>query len=83
MTETIRVRLLYFGPLRDLMDAAEESLDLPAGTSARGLRAQIDKRVPGQLHSVKLARNQRILIDESEVLESGDELAWLPPYGGG
>ena len=85
----VRVQVLFFGLLRDLMGKSQESLDLgePA-TGAFQLRdvfahyAQREPRLAGLAASIVLARNQSFERPEC-LIADGDEIAFLPPVSGG
>ncbi|MBY0505278.1 MAG: molybdenum cofactor biosynthesis protein MoaE [Bryobacteraceae bacterium] len=86
---TVRVQVLFFGLLRDLMGTSRESLDL--GESPTGgfqLRdvfahyAQREPRLAGLAASIVLARNQSFEAPECAIAD-GDEIAFLPPVSGG
>jgi molybdopterin converting factor small subunit len=79
------VRVLAFARARELLAGRERSLDLPAGARVRDAWAALASQVP-ELEtlagSTRIARNGRIgSLDD--VLRDGDELALLPPVGGG
>lgn len=85
----VRVQVLFFGLLRDLMGTSQESLDLgesPAG----GYRlrdvflhyAERDPRLAGLAASIVLARNQSFETPDC-LIADGDEIAFLPPVSGG
>lgn len=80
----MRVRVLAFGRLRELL-GAEQTLDLPAGARVRDLLPDLSERF-SQLQtlaaSTRIARNGRIGSPDENIQE-GDELALLPPVGGG
>jgi molybdopterin converting factor small subunit len=80
----VRVRVLAFGRIRDLL-GAEQTLDLPAGARLRDVLPGLSGRF-SQLQtlaaSTRIARNGRIA-PADEPIEDGDELALLPPVGGG
>lgn len=81
----MRIRLIAFAGLRELLQAPERSLELPD-------RARVDDawRALANEHpaldslrvSTRVARNGRLASFEDELAE-GDELALLPPVGGG
>ena len=81
----VRIRVLFFGPLRDLAGAREDSLELPAGARLESVWGHYASRFP-QLKlmapSVVLALNQEFA-SPSAALAEGDEVAFLPPVSGG
>ena len=85
----VRVQVLFFGLLRDLMGKSQESLDLGESvTGAFRLRdvfahyAQREPRLTGLAASIVLARNQSFESPEC-LIADGDEIAFLPPVSGG
>lgn len=79
------VRVLFFGPVRDLLGAREQTVDLPAGATLRALFDHYAARVPrlnDLAASIVLARNQEFA-DPGAILSDGDEVAFLPPVSGG
>ena len=80
----MRVTLLTFGMLRDLLPSAGGALDVPAGSTVRDLlercRDLSDARVPWS--AIAVAVNQEY-VSASHALRDGDEVALLPPVSGG
>jgi molybdopterin synthase catalytic subunit len=81
----VRIRVLFFGVLRDIVGLREDSLDLPEG-GRLGLVFELYAgrfpRLRGMAASVVLARNQEFSTPEARLAE-GDEVAFLPPVSGG
>ncbi|MCR9077972.1 MAG: molybdopterin converting factor subunit 1 [Hyphomonadaceae bacterium] len=80
-------RILYFGRLSDLTGAAEETVALPDTVSTAGeLRQFLDLRFEanGALlePTVRIAINNELCFDTMAVTET-DEIAFMPPVGGG
>ena len=81
----MRVRVLFFGILKDLTGKASDSIDLHDGASIRDLLAHYVQQIPllkESLPSIALAVNQQYASPETK-LRSGDEIALLPPVSGG
>ncbi len=79
------VRVLAFARVRELMGFSEELFDLPEAASARVLwdRLVVDKPQLNELvGSTRIALNGIIVAFDS-ALKDGDEVALLPPVGGG
>lgn len=79
------VRVLFFGPLRDLTGAAQETITLDPPATLASLFDRYVVRFPALRDlaaSIVLARNQEF-VDPSTVLADGDEVAFLPPVSGG
>jgi molybdopterin converting factor small subunit len=85
VTVRTRVRVLVFARIAELLGAREAALEL--GTSARvadvwsALAARAPELTTLQA-STRIARNGRIAAFD-ETLADGDEIAFLPPVGGG
>ena len=79
------VRVLAFARLRDVLGGDEFALDLDNGACVADAWAMLERRVPA-LHdhaaTTRIARNG-CLAALDETLAPGDELALLPPVGGG
>lgn len=80
-------KLIYFGRLSDVSGKSEEMLDLPASIeTASDLRAWLDLRfeADGALlePTVRIAINSEITFDGA-VVSDADEIALMPPVGGG
>jgi MoaD family protein len=81
----MRIRVLAFARLRELLGAGEQELELPERSRVGDLWSALASRYPalGELRrSTRSARNGR-LVSPDEPLADGDELALLPPSGGG
>jgi molybdopterin converting factor subunit 1 len=82
----MRVRLLCFAAVRDLVGFDERSIDLPADVSSvASLRNWLEREIPelrGRLGSVRFARNEAFAADH-DLLAEGDDVALIPPVAGG
>jgi molybdopterin converting factor subunit 1 len=81
----MRVRVLFFGVLKDLAGKAADDIDLPEGASVRDVIARYESAIPrlkGSLSSVALAVNREYQGPDAR-LKAGDEVALLPPVSGG
>lgn len=81
----MRVKVLFFGVLRDVLGRAEEVLEIEAGARLEAVFEHYAARCPalrGMGESVLVARNQRFA-PRAEPVEDGDEVAFLPPVSGG
>jgi MoaE-MoaD fusion protein len=81
----MRVRVLFFGMLKDFAGKASDSLDLPEGGLVRDVLSHYLSEIPrlkDSLASLAVAVNQEYAGPET-VLKSGDEVALLPPVSGG
>lgn len=72
--------------MRELLDAAEFELSLPDGATLvdvwDALRER-NRKIDALASSTRLARNGRIVALLHERVADGDEIALLPPVGGG
>lgn len=85
VSSTVRVKILFFGRLKDVVGQAEESLDLNDASTIEQLFALYAQRIPELAKyrsSVVASRNQEFAAWDS-LLHSGDEVAFLPPVSGG
>lgn len=81
----MRVRVLFFGMLKDRMGKSSDLLELPDGASIRDLLAHYETEVPclkESLPALAVAVNQVYASPEAK-LKAGDEVALLPPVSGG
>jgi molybdopterin converting factor subunit 1 len=81
----MRVRVLFFGMLKDLAGTASEAIEMPEGASVRDVIQLYEARLPRlreMLPSLALAVNQQYAGPEA-VLKAEDEVALLPPVSGG
>ena len=81
----MRVRVLFFGMLKDLVGKASDTLDLDQGASVADLLAHYETQIPRLRESLPwlaLAVNQEYASAETK-LRSNDEVAILPPVSGG
>jgi MoaE-MoaD fusion protein len=81
----MRVRVLFFGGLKDLAGKSSDLLELPEGALVRdvlGHYVGLVPRLKESLASLAVAVNQEYAGTETG-LKSGDEVALLPPVSGG
>ena len=80
----MRVRVLFFGMLKELVGKSEECIDLREGASVRDVLAHYGSvpRFNGALKSIAVAVNQQYAGTDT-VLKPSDEIALLPPVSGG
>lgn len=85
LTESVRVRVLAFARLRELLPQTQPEIELRSGARVGDAWALLAQRYPalGELRgSTRVARNGA-MASFDDVLADGDELALLPPVGGG
>lgn len=81
----MRVRVLLFGQLKDLVGCSTDELELAEGARLETVFAHYASQHPkfaAMAGSVAMARNQRFA-SPSEAVEDGDEVAMMPPVSGG
>jgi molybdopterin converting factor subunit 1 len=82
---TVRIRVLFFGVIRDVVGLREDSLELPDGGSLGSVFEHYAARFPklrDMAASTVLALNQQFSPPAAPLAE-GDEVALLPPVSGG
>ena len=81
----MRVKVLLFGQLKDIVGRAEESLVLEPGANIAAVVAHYSERYPqfqGLTKSIACSLNQEYA-QGTAVLREGDEVGLLPPVSGG
>src|SRR5260370_28034719 len=81
----MRVRVLFFGQLKEIVGRGEDYAELVDGARLEDLFASYGQRYPklaGFRHSLVASVNQS-LVDWASPLAMGDEVAFLPPVSGG
>ncbi len=81
----MRVRVLFFGVLKDIVGTAEESLELEPHSTLASLFDAYSERfetLRGKRPSILFARNREFTTPDA-VLADNDEVAFLPPVSGG
>lgn len=82
----MKISVLYFAAVRDLVPTDEEQIDLPQDVRTIGdLASFLAKHHPsleGRLGAVRFARNEVFATNE-ESLEPSDVIALIPPVAGG
>jgi len=80
----VNVRVVAFARIREIV-GAESVRAVDTGTTAGALAASLAREFPALeplLGSTRLVRNGAF-VDLETALADGDELALLPPFGGG
>ncbi|HLK67821.1 MAG TPA: molybdenum cofactor biosynthesis protein MoaE [Bryobacteraceae bacterium] len=81
----MRVRVLFFGMLKEFVGRSGEDCDFPEGSDLGAVFADYAQRYPPLKEfasSIVIARNQEFAALSTR-LEEGDEVAFLPPVSGG
>jgi molybdopterin converting factor subunit 1 len=79
------IRVVAFARVRELLGFSEREFGLSDAATVGALRARLERDVPELLplrESTRIARNGQI-VDDATTLSDGDEIALLPPVGGG
>jgi molybdopterin converting factor subunit 1 len=85
VSQTVRVKVLFFGRLKEIAGQGEDSAEIAAGASIEQLFAAFASRYPELAKfraSLVASRNQEFAA-WSTPLHAGDEVAFLPPVSGG
>lgn len=81
----MNVTLKYFAILRELLQMDEETLTIPEGSTVTDLQRLLEEQhevLKGRMDRVALAVNHQYA-SATTTLKDGDEIALLPPVGGG
>ena len=82
----MRVRILYFAAVRELVGLEEEEVVLPSAVSTVGAFTEwvqsAHSALKGRLNAVRIARNEQFAGPTTPIAE-GDTLALIPPVAGG
>jgi molybdopterin synthase catalytic subunit len=81
----MRITVLFFGMLKDLIGRSQEELDLPEGARLETVFDHYASQFPKlreMAGSVVIARNQEFA-DPQTAVSDGDEVALMPPVSGG
>jgi molybdopterin converting factor subunit 1 len=84
----MRVNLLTFGVLKDLLGGATEEVDLPEGATVADLLRILEQRTSNPSMGAKMWQSLAVAVNReyssaAAVLRDGDEVALLPPVSGG
>ena len=81
----MRVKVLFFGQLKDITGRSEDSVELPSGASLESIFDRYATEYPRMRDlrsSIVIARNHQFA-NPSTLIAEGDEVAFLPPVSGG
>jgi molybdopterin converting factor small subunit len=84
-THAMRLNVLFFGRLKDVIGHAQESMEIAVGSSIEDVFAQCVARYPelgAQRKAMAVSRNREFAAWTTP-LQSDDEVAFLPPVSGG
>ncbi|HSY31001.1 MAG TPA: molybdopterin converting factor subunit 1 [Verrucomicrobiae bacterium] len=85
VSQSIRVKVLFFGRLKEILGRSHESMDLAVESNIESLFAQYAARYPElqQYRSSLVASCNQEFAPWNTTLHAGDEVAFLPPVSGG
>ncbi len=81
----MRIRVLFFGVLKDLVGRSSDTLELPEGARLQAVLSHYARQTPrfeAMLPSLALSVNQEYSAAD-QALQGGDEVGLLPPVSGG
>jgi MoaE-MoaD fusion protein len=81
----MRVTVLFFGVLKEMLSSERQTLDLPAGSTVDAILEHYRELLPQQpklWSTLAIAVNQSYAV-KGCLLRDGDEVALLPPVSGG
>ena len=78
----MQVEVQYFAVLRERRGEREEVLEIEMGLTVAELYQRVFPPSDGGALAVMFAVNQ-VYVQSDHVLEDGDEVAFIPPLGGG
>jgi len=81
----MRIKVLYFGRLKELSGASEESVELREGAAVEELFARCSAERPElrKFRASLVAARNREFVPWNTPLRTGDEVGFLPPVSGG
>lgn len=81
----VRVKVLFFGRLREIAGRAEETVEVTPGSRIEDLFASLVARRPelAQYRASLVASRNQEFAPWSTPVDAGDEIAFLPPVSGG
>jgi molybdopterin converting factor subunit 1 len=85
VSQTVRVKVLFFGRLKEIAGRGEDCAEIADGASIEQLFAAFTTRHPELARfraSLVASRNQEFAAWSTPV-HAGDEVAFLPPVSGG
>ena len=79
----MKLNLLFFGGLVDVTGISQKELVTDSLSDVALLNKHLQSVFPLLIkHKYKIAVNQKV-VEHSQTLQDGDEVAFLPPFAGG
>jgi molybdopterin converting factor subunit 1 len=81
----MRIKLLFFATLRDRAGTKSSEIEIPEGTTVRGLKDQVARDYPGlsaSMPTVLISINHEYAFDDA-LVPGNAEIALFPPVSGG
>ena len=80
----MKVKILYFAKLREMVGQSQEEVEIPRPTTLSGLYQMVQFKYGTLIDSSVLAYavNEEY-VDSSIVLKDGDSVSFIPPVAGG
>jgi molybdopterin converting factor subunit 1 len=81
----MKVKVLFFATLKDIVGSRELRVDVPAGTTIEALLTHLESSYPRMkdYRSILLTALNEEYVDKETRIEEGDEVAMFPPVSGG
>jgi molybdopterin synthase catalytic subunit len=81
----MRIKLLFFATLKDIVGAREIDLDVPGGATVGDVLTRLEQSYPRirAYRTIALTAINQEYTDEAARLAEGDEMAVFPPVSGG
>jgi molybdopterin synthase catalytic subunit len=81
----MRVRVLFFGRLKEIVGRAEDAAELGDGARVEDLFSRYGRQYPelARFRGSVVASVNQVFADWTSTLSAGDEVAFLPPVSGG
>jgi len=84
-SQSVRVKVLFFGRLKEIVGHSEASVELPDGSPIEALFSRYGAQHPEltRFRASLVASHNQEFAPWSTPLHCGDEVAFLPPVSGG
>ncbi len=80
----MKIRVIYFAAIRDLVERDEETIEISRGAASTEdlVKELLTRHSRLVMEGVRLAVNEEF-VDDSHPLNDGDTVALIPPVSGG